>query len=227
MRNKNKKAHSEFFDNGHRISSYALEKIVYTRIRVYNANNDPIPAEEIDGVASRIYAKVYASEDKFDPTRACLNTWVSKIADNCIKDFWEDFFRQLDIDENTKYLDEAFADNDAKSRDANNFGPDDDYYSCSSSTNRKIKSVDDIIDESDFEEDLIKEEEANREKEWLHDHVKLLTDNRRFVVEEILKGTDREEIARKLGKTTDAVNKLKFDAIKALTKMLNAEKAAA
>ena len=81
----------------------------------------------------------------------------------------------------------------------------------------------DVADESGVESDLFKQEKI----EWLNEHVKLLSERRRLVVEEIRKGTEREEIARQLGCTPGAVYKLYYDAIKALTEMLNADMATA
>ena len=80
-----------------------------------------------------------------------------------------------------------------------------------------------VADESGVESDLFRQEEI----EWLNEHVKLLSERRRLVVEEIRKGTEREEIARQLGCTPGAVYKLYYDAIKALTEMLNADMATA
>ena len=229
MENNNQKARSEFFDNGHRISGHTLLEIISQYIDYYNATHSrcPIPQGDIDGVMSDIYTKAYTYEDRFDPNRASLRTWVSRIAKNCIVDYWETYWKQRGISQRTEVLDDVIAYCDTECGYVSNYGYDDDYYSCSSSTNSKIKTVDDLIDESDVESDFIKAEAKDRTNEWLYSHIELLSDRRRFVVEEVLKGTDRKEIANLLGCTKGAVDKLYFDAINALTEMLKADMATA
>jgi RNA polymerase sigma factor (sigma-70 family) len=220
MRNNYKKAQSEIFDNNHRISGNTLLKIVYKCITVYNGtHNYPIPPEDIDVVASNIYTKVYTNEGKFDPTRSPLGSWVYTIASNCINDYWDDRSRR----ENWGSRNKVKISIDTECADAHNYEPDDDSYNCSSSTSGKMKTIYDLSNESDFESGLIEQEEYEWKIEWLDEHVKLLSDRRRFVFEEIRKGTEREEIARKLGCTTGAVYNLLNKAIEVLRNMYLAE----
>ena len=59
--------------------------------------------------------------------------------------------------------------------------------------------------------------------DWLKDHISLLSDRRRRVFEEVLNGKEREDIAREMGITTNAVYGLLHNATQELRGMYIAE----
>ena len=201
MRNKNNNVQSNLAVTIQPSSIPTITEIIRRCFASYNKNHpkSPIPFTDMRDIEQTILGKVWKKKDTFDPSIGSLATWVWTIAIRSISDYWAD-----------------------RANNENWASP---------KPNVRIDAVSGnsicVADKSDFESDLIDAEESNRKVKWLHDHIELLSDRRRFVVEEILKETDRKEIARQLGCTTDAVNKLFFDATKALTEMLNAERAAA
>ena len=80
--------------DGKEIPVRALLKAVENRNEIYgNTLGKGLSKEDLKDLRQQVMIKVWQARSRYDSRRSCLNTWVSRISENCEKDAFKSIMR--------------------------------------------------------------------------------------------------------------------------------------
>ena len=186
----------------------AIIEAVNRTVFVYNKHKtSPIPDWDIDDITQEAFKNAFRSLKSFDSSKSSIEAWASKIALNCIRDYWNDRAER-----------EAW--NVSKTTCSDHESYDDEEMDYLQRPNIKDNtSLDTIHADSDPLTDMLCIEQLD----WLYDHIDRLPAKSKFIIEQSLERKKPRQVATMLGCTSNPVSIILHRAILALKKMAEDE----
>jgi RNA polymerase sigma-70 factor (ECF subfamily) len=203
-----KKTEISFAGNGQQVSNDAIIEAVQKATAAYGKyGSHRIPEYDIQDVTQDAFLKAFRSIGSYDPSKASIQTWVSKIVYSCVCDYWNDRAKHEGWDL-SRHLDSDFESYPAEDEDG------------FTGSGYKDAAPYDVCIDSDPEKDLLSKEKMD----WLAGHIDRLPAKSQLVIKHELNGLRPRQIAPILGCSSNAVSITSNRARAALKKMAEDER---